>query len=285
MIASELAEDSRFRERFLRESRVAASLDHPHIVPDLPGRGRGRRPVHRDALRRGHRPRAAHLDGRGARPRRAISLLEQVAEALDAAHEKGLVHRDVKPSNVLIAVAAGKEHCYLADFGLTKRTGSLSGVSAPGDVVGTLEYVAPEQITGEDVDARADVYSLACVLYECLTGQSPFPRATDVALALGARARGATAAELVRPELPQPLDAVLGHALAKEPDRPLRDGGELRAARSRSASSRHAPAPTDKRLQWVFGAAVLALARQRRWVPPHARLRAAGPPSRRTPSA
>ena len=83
---------------------------------------------------------------------------------------------------MLIAESAGKEHCYLGDFGLTKRTGSLSGVSVAGNVVGTLEYVAPEQITGEPLDERSDVYSLGCVLYECLTGQAPFPRATDVAL-------------------------------------------------------------------------------------------------------
>ena len=183
VIAPELAEDSRFRERFLRESRIAASLDHPHIVPIFQAGDEdgvlflAMRYVEGTDLAKLARARTA----RSSRAR-AISLLEQVAEALDAAHEKGLVHRDVKPSNVLIAVAAGKEHCYLADFGLTKRTGSLSGVSAAGDVVGTLEYVAPEQITGDDVDARADVYSLGCVLYECLTGQSPFPRATDVAL-------------------------------------------------------------------------------------------------------
>ena len=182
VIASELAEDNRFRERFLRESRVAASLDHPHIVPIFQAGDEDG--VLFLAMRYVDGTDLAQLISReGALdPARAISLLEQVAEALDAAHEKGLVHRDVKPSNVLIAVAGGKEHCYLADFGLTKRTGSLSGVSAPGDVVGTLEYVAPEQITGDDVDARADVYSLACVLYECLTGTSPFPRATDVAL-------------------------------------------------------------------------------------------------------
>ena len=194
-------------------------------------------------------------------PARTISLFEQIAEALDAAHEKGLVHRDVKPSNVLIAVAAGKEHCYLADFGLTKRTGSLSGVSAPGDVVGTLEYVAPEQITGDDVDARADVYSLACVLYECLTGQSPFPRATDVALLWAHVHEEPRRASEVRPELPSAVDGVLGRALAKEPDRRYGTAGELvAAARSSLGLVEAAPAPANRRLQWIFGAVVLALA-------------------------
>ena len=202
VIAPELAEDSRFRERFLRESRIAASLDHPHIVPIFKAGDEdgalylAMRYVEGTDLAKLLREEGA-LD-----PRRAVDLLEQVAEALDAAHEKGLVHRDVKPSNVLVAVAGGKEHCYLADFGLTKRTGSLSGISAPGDVVGTLEYVAPEQITGGDVDARADLYSLACVLYECLTGQPPFPRATDVALLWAHVHEEPRRVSEVRPELP-----------------------------------------------------------------------------------
>ena len=167
-------------------------------------------------------------------PGRAVALLEQVAEALDAAHERGLVHRDVKPSNVLIARAAGKEHCYLADFGLTKRTGSLSGVSAPGDVVGTLEYVAPEQITGEEVDGRADLYSLGCVLYESLTGQSPFPRATDVALLWAHVHEEPAPPSQARPELPRAVDTVFARALAKDPSRRYASAGELVAA-ARSA--------------------------------------------------
>ena len=174
VIAPELAQDERFRERFLRESRIAASLDHPHIVPIYQaGEQDG---VLFLAMRyvEGYDLAKLVAENGALEPKRAVELLSQVAEALDAAHEKGLVHRDVKPSNVLVAVSAGREHCYLGDFGLTKRTGSLSGVSAVGEVVGTLEYVAPEQITGDPLDERADVYSLACVLYECLTGQAPF---------------------------------------------------------------------------------------------------------------
>ena len=173
-------------------------------------------------------------EGGALDPKRAVDLLSQIAEALDAAHEKGLVHRDVKPSNVLIAAAAGREHCYLADFGLTKRTGSLSGVSVAGEIVGTLEYVAPEQITGNALDERADVYSLGCVLYECLTGQSPFPRATDVALLWAHVHEEPTPPSQARPELPKELDTVLTRALAKEPGRRYRSAGELLAA-TRSA--------------------------------------------------
>src|SRR4029453_7393000 len=160
VIAPELAEDGRFHERFLRESRIAASLDHPHIVPIF--KAGDEDGVLFLAIPYVEGPALAKLvaEEGALEPRRAVEILEQVAEALDAAHEKGLVHRDVKPSNVLIARAAGKEHCYLADFGLTKRTASLSGVTAPGDVVGTLDYVAPEQITGDEVGARSALYSL-----------------------------------------------------------------------------------------------------------------------------
>ena len=131
MIAPELAQDERFRERFQRESRIAASLDHPHVIP-IYGAGEEQGLLYL-AMRYVEGTDLAKLVAQeGAlEPRRALELLSQVAEALDAAHEKGLIHRDVKPSNVLIAEAAGREHCYLGDFGLTKRTGSLPGVSDP----------------------------------------------------------------------------------------------------------------------------------------------------------
>ena len=248
VIAPELGGDSRFRERFLRESRIAASLDHPHIVPIFKaGEEDGALFL---AMRYVEGTDLAKLlhEGGALDPVRAISLLEQVAEALDAAHEKGLVHRDVKPSNILVAVAGGKEHCYLADFGLTKRTGSLSGISAPGDVVGTLEYVAPEQITGGDVEAQADLYSLGCVLYECLTGQPPFPRATDVALLWAHVHEEQKRASEVRPELPRAIDSVLGRALAKEPGRRFETAGELvSAARSALGLVETSPAPPSTR--------------------------------------
>ena len=104
-------------------------------------------------------------------PGRALALLEQVADALDAAHEHGLVHRDVKPGNILIARRGTREHCYLADFGLTKQASSISGLTMTGQLVGTVGYLAPEQVRGQSVDGRADQYSLACVLYECLAGE------------------------------------------------------------------------------------------------------------------
>jgi YVTN family beta-propeller protein len=255
VIAPELAQDERFRERFLRESRIAASLDHPHIVPIFKaGDEDGALFL---AMRYVEGTDLAKLlaDEEALDPSRTISLLEQVAEALDAAHEKGLVHRDVKPSNVLIAVAAGKEHCYLADFGLTKRTGSLSGASAPGDVVGTLEYVAPEQVTGEPTDSRADVYSLGCVLYECLTGTPPFPRATDVALLWAHVHEEPIAPSSARPELPRQVDAVLLRALAKEPGRRYRTAGELMAAARSSLGLVATTAPSRRLPRGALAAA------------------------------
>src|ERR687887_1109186 len=114
-------------------------------------------------------------------PDRALTLVGQVASALDAAHQRGLVHRDVKPSNVLLTGRPGKEHCYLADFGLSTSTSDRS-VADARQILGTIDYVAPEQIRGEDVDGRADVYSLACLLYECLVGDVPFRRPNDVAV-------------------------------------------------------------------------------------------------------
>ncbi|MHB1242325.1 MAG: protein kinase domain-containing protein [Gaiellaceae bacterium] len=261
VIATELAGDGRFRERFLRESRIAASLDHPHVVPIFAaGEADGAlflamRYVEGTDLGKLLREHGA-LDAAFVLP-----LLEQVAEALDAAHERGLVHRDVKPSNILVASSGGREHCYLGDFGLTKRTGSLSGVSATGEVVGTLDYVAPEQITGGEVGAAADLYSLACVLYECLTGQSPFPRATDVAL-LWAHVHDEPArASEVRPELPRALDAALARGLAKEPERRYATAGELIAdAKAALGLVPAAPARPRRRLRSITSAAALLVA-------------------------
>jgi YVTN family beta-propeller protein len=260
VIAPELAESERFRERFLRESRVAASLDQPHIVP-IYRAGEAERQLFL-AMRYVEGTDLARLlaDEGALEPRRAVELVSQVAEALDAAHAKGLVHRDVKPSNVLIAEAAGREHCYLADFGLTKRTGSLSGVTAAGEVVGTLEYVAPEQITGGELDERSDVYSLGCVLYECLAGQPPFAKATDVALLWAHVHEEPQPPSKLRPELPRELDAVCTRALAKEPGRRYRSAGELAAAARSALGLAEGPAQPRRAKLLVGMGAVGALA-------------------------
>ena len=166
-------------------------------------------------------------DGR-LEPARAIALATQVASALDAAHARGLVHRDVKPSNVLIDEQQGREHCYLADFGITTRASDRPSVDVSQRLLGTLAYVAPEQVRGDPVDGRADVYSLGCLLFECLTGEVPFVRDSDIARRVRAPRRAAAASRAsTSRELPAELDAVIAKALAKQPDDRYASCGEL----------------------------------------------------------
>jgi streptogramin lyase/predicted Ser/Thr protein kinase len=216
LLAPELAEDEAFRARLLRESQLAASLDHPNVVPVYEaGEVEGllyiaMRYVPGTDLK-------ALLRAEGAlAPERALALVDQIASALDAAHERGLVHRDVKPSNVLLTGKPEHEHCYLADFGLSTSTSDRS-VADPGKIVGTIDYVAPEQIRGGGVDGRADVYSLACLVYECLVGDVPFRRASDVAVIYAHLEEQLPRASEHDPSLPAALDAVLARGTAKVP--------------------------------------------------------------------
>src|SRR4051794_38980624 len=168
LIAEEFAADLEFRERFKRESRLAASIRHPHVVTIFrAGEHDGVLYVAMELIE-GEDLRAM-LQAEGAlAPARAVGIVTQVASALDAAHAKALVHRDVKPGNVLLAPGADGPDAYLTDFGLSKNTASASGVTVSGTFVGTVDYASPEQLHGARVDARADVYSLACVLFEAV---------------------------------------------------------------------------------------------------------------------
>ena len=166
-------------------------------------------------------------------PADAIGIVAQVASALDAAHARGLVHRDVKPSNVLLDTGArpdGSDHVYLADFGLTRRVSEEAAIGDDGHLMGTIDYVAPEQIAGEEIDGRADVYSLGCVLYECLVGQPPFRRDSDLAVVFAHLETEPPGASAERPELPPALDAVIARALAKEPEQRYASCRELARA-------------------------------------------------------
>jgi YVTN family beta-propeller protein len=228
LLAPELAEDDRFRERFLRESQLAASLDHPNVVPIYEAGEVERERLLYIAMRYvpGTDLRTV-LRAEGALdPTRALELASQLARALDAAHERGLVHRDVKPSNVLLTGRAGKEHCYLADFGLSTSASDRSVATETAQVVGTIDYVAPEQIRGGEIDGRADVYSLACLLYECLTGVVPFRRPSDVAV-LYAHLEDPVPRVSERAPLPPELDSVLGRGMAKRADDRWPTSGEL----------------------------------------------------------
>jgi serine/threonine protein kinase/DNA-binding SARP family transcriptional activator/ABC-type transport system substrate-binding protein len=221
LLAPQLAEDPRFRERFVRESQLAASIDHPNVIPIYEaGEAEGRLYI---AMR--------FVDGTDLRtllheqgtlgPAQTSRIVGQVAAALDAAHELGLVHRDVKPANVLIARQRGTEtgaHGYLTDFGLTKRAASDSGITGTGQFVGTLDYAAPEQFRGEVPDARTDVYSLGCVLFECLAGHPPYRAENDAALMFAHLMEPPPRLTSERPDLPQDIDDVVAEAMAKKPD-------------------------------------------------------------------
>jgi serine/threonine-protein kinase len=219
VLGQELSEGSEFRERFMRESLFAASLDHPNIVPIYDaGEADGLLYI---AMRyvRGHNL-AEELKERGPlEPENALAILRPVADALDAAHTAGLVHRDVKPANILLTTPSGREgyqHVYLTDFGLTKRTSALTKLTATGHFIGTMAYISPEQIRGEPVDSLTDLYALGCVAYECLTGVPPFVRDDQAAL-LWAHLNDLPAAlSAHRPTL-QEADPVVLRAMAKRP--------------------------------------------------------------------
>ncbi len=218
LLAPELAEDERFRQRFLREPELAASLDHPNIVPVYDaGEVEGLLYI---AMRyvEGTDLKALLRHERALQPARALALVTQVGEALDAAHERGLIHRDVKPSNVLITGRVGREHCYLADFGLSKTASDRGVPTDEGQTLGTIDYVAPEQIEGGAVDGRADVYSLTCLLYECLVGEVPFKRSSETAVIYAHLEDAPPKASDRRPELPADLDAALAKGMAKAPE-------------------------------------------------------------------
>ncbi|MDL2080890.1 serine/threonine-protein kinase [Streptomyces sp. GXMU-J15] len=221
LLAPELARNDTFRRRFSHESRAAAAIDHPHIVPVFEAGETD--DVLFIAMRYVAGSDLRHLlDRQGPlSPPTAVRIAGQVASALDAAHEHGLVHRDVKPGNILVARGTDSdhpEHAYLTDFGLTKKSLSLTGLTTVGQFVGTLDYVAPEQISGKPVDARCDVYGFACVVYECLSGHPPFQRDDDMALLWAHQYDQPPPLTGSRPDLPAPVDTVFAKALAKSPE-------------------------------------------------------------------
>ena len=255
VVAPQIAREPKFRERFLRESRTAGSLDHPNVIPLYDaGEADG---VLYIAMRFVDGVDLSSLIASEGKlePARTARIVAQVASALDAAHEAGLVHRDVKPSNVLLpARGAGRgEHAYLGDFGLTKRVLSESGVTGSSAFIGTIAYVAPEQIEGKSVDARADQYSLACLVYECLTGRRPFERETDIAT-LYAHLRDpfpSVGESVADPAMRAELDAALARAGSKNPQDRFDSCGDLaeellRITGATSSTSGTGTSPTAK---------------------------------------
>jgi hypothetical protein len=240
LISPARARDTGFRRRFLRESQLAASLDHSNVVPVYKaGESDGRLYI---AMRfvEGVDLRTLLSHEAPLPPERALALLAQVADALDAAHARGLVHRDVKPANILITQEGGREHCYLSDFGLSREPERDLADGRSTSLSGTFAYTAPEQIAGAAVGPEADVYSLGCVLYECLAGHPPFG---------GRRATAVLFAHLQEepsdlPGLPE-LDPVLARALAKEPAQRHDSCGELLRALEAALRAPEVPPKLD----------------------------------------
>jgi serine/threonine protein kinase len=222
LLSTEMSDDQEFRERFKREGRLQAAIEHPHIVTVYEA-GHAEHglflamrlidgPTLKDVIL------SKELDAS-----RSVHLLSQVAEALDAAHEVGLIHRDVKPQNVLIESG---DHAYLADFGLTKAIGAGT-LTGSGQFIGTIDYVSPEQACGEGATHCSDVYGLAAVLYECLSGQVPYSRPTDPAVLYAHMADPPPRLSELRPDLPPELDEVIARGMAKDPSARPASAGEL----------------------------------------------------------
>jgi YVTN family beta-propeller protein len=254
VLPERFALDERFRERLLRESRLAASLDHPHVVPVYDaGEADGRLFI---AMR--------YVDGVDLKallqaaaplaPERVVDIAGQVAEALDAAHQRGLVHRDVKPSNVLLDQQGDRDHAYLADFGLTHSPAAAG--PADGQLMGTVDYVAPEQIRGDVVDGRADQYALGCLLFECLTGSLPFRDRSEVAAIFAHLEEPPPLASERHEAMPSAVDAVLARAMAKRPEDRFDSCRELVAATHDALGL--APAPR-RRARWLVPMLALAV--------------------------
>ncbi len=231
VISPNLAGDPRFRRRFADESRIAVSLRHPNVVAiHHAGEEDGLLFVTMDLIDgtdlRGLLNRRGTLE-----PAHAVAVTAQIAAALDVAHAKGLVHRDIKPGNVLIEGAGEDERVYLTDFGLARQIEASTGVTATGAFVGTLDYVAPEQIRGERVDARADVYALGCVLFELLTGNPPFAAREDKVAKMYAHLQeDPPRLRVLEPGLPGGLDLVLARAIEKDPAARFPSAGDLARA-------------------------------------------------------
>jgi serine/threonine protein kinase len=270
VLAPQFAEDPGFRQRFIRESRNAAALDHPNIVTVYDaGEFDGLLYISMRYVEGSDLSRVLSGDG-AIEPWRTLTVVSQVGSALDAAHAEGLVHRDVKPGNILLShPGTPLERSFLSDFGVTKRMTTSEALTRTGQFVGTVDYVAPEQILGEPVDGRTDVYSLGCVLYQCLSGQIPFPRPTDVAT-IYAHLHDETP---VLPDGAFPgMDPVIARALAKDKEDRYpscsalveaarsnlheRADTEIRvapAAISEETTETHAP---RRRLGWILAAAI-----------------------------
>jgi serine/threonine protein kinase len=227
-IARELGADERFRERFRREARAAAAIDHPNILPVYEAGELADGSLFL-ALRFVDGPDLSSLlrECGPLEVREAVAILSQIGSALDAAHDRGLIHRDVKPANVLIERHERGWHAYLTDFGLAKPNEETSEQTRPGEMLGTIDYMAPEQIDGRPLDRRADVYSFGCLVYRCLTNQPPYERDTPTATLMAHANAPVPVPSRAIAGLPQPLDVVVARAMVKDPELRAASAGKL----------------------------------------------------------
>ena len=227
LIAPEAAADEVFRKRFAEESRIAASIEHPNVVPIYAAGEEGGVPyIAMRYVAGSDLARRVAREGR-LEPAEAAALIAQVGNGLDAIHAAGLVHRDVKPANVLLSGDEGAEHAYITDFGVARNVATDSGLTQTGRFVGTLDYVAPEQISGGEVDARADVYALGCLLFKLLTGEVPFPKDGEAARLYAHLNDPPPAPSLHATRVPMALDDVAIRAMSKPPGDRYPSAGDL----------------------------------------------------------
>ena len=243
LIATEHAQDADFHERFKSESRIAASIEHPNVIPVYEaGEDDGLLFI---AMRLVDGVDLQQLLARSGplEPARAARVIGQVAGALDAAHARGLVHRDVKPANVLLTHDE-PEHAYLTDFGVAMRVGALTRITKDGGWVGTLDYVSPEQIRGEEVTASADIYALTGVLYRCVTGKTPFRRDSEAATLWAHLSAPPPRPSQDRVDIPGEFDVAVARGMAKEPGERYTSAGALARACAAAAGIAEIEMPT-----------------------------------------
>ncbi|MFL5866151.1 MAG: protein kinase domain-containing protein [Thermoleophilaceae bacterium] len=229
LIAPELTTNQDFRERFKRESRLAASIEHPNVIPVYAAGEADELLYLVMRFIPGTDLRAVIEEDGALDPSRASRIVAQVASALAAAHRKGLIHRDVKPANVLIERDGSNEHAYLTDFGIARDVGRATALTRTGMLVGTLDYIAPERLEDRAGDGRSDIYALGCVLFEALTGRVPFPRDSDVAKMYAHMNEPVPSVREIRPDVPQALANAAAKAMAKNPDDRYDTADELAA--------------------------------------------------------
>jgi hypothetical protein len=243
LIAPEAAADEVFARRFAEESRIAASIEHPNVVPIYAaGEERGVPFIAMRYVAGSDLSRRLAREGR-LEPARAVALIAQIGNGLDAIHAAGLVHRDVKPANVLLSGEEGAEHAYITDFGVARNVATQSGLTQTGRFVGTLDYVAPEQISGGEVDARVDVYALGCLLFKLLTGAVPYPREGEAARLYAHLNDPPPAPSLYVPEVSMALDDVVIRAMSKQPGDRHPSAGDLGRAAVAALSGSAVAAP------------------------------------------